>query len=165
MFRLEAFTTTSLRTPQGFTHHCINVHTTLPKTEGTKQEPLFTDHDSISASWALPETSGFSQTQTGAVITTYHGNYAFRAAASLFQPTFRTVLPAPPGWGMLSSEPADRTQGRIDSRQDTTAASGSVLCTDEFIFGRQRWSVLHIITQQRLIVWAGKFRCRTNNWV
>lgn len=38
MFRLDAFMTTRLRTPQGFTHHCTNVHTTPPKTEGTKQE-------------------------------------------------------------------------------------------------------------------------------
>lgn len=35
---LEAFTTTRLRTPQGFTHRCTSVHTTPPKTEGTKQE-------------------------------------------------------------------------------------------------------------------------------
>lgn len=95
MFRPEAFTTTRLRTPQGFTHHCTDVHTTPPKDWGHKagKQPLFTNHDSISASWTLPETSGFSRIQTGAVITTYHGNYAFRAAASVFSQRCRTVPP------------------------------------------------------------------------
>lgn len=136
----------------GFTHHCTDVQTTPPKTEGTKQEsnPCLR----ITTQLVLPEVYQRHQASVGpkqgpslpliTVITLLEQRRAFSADMR--------DRPAPPGRRMLlSSEPADRTRGWIDSRQDTAAASGSVLCTDEFIFRRQRRSALHIITQQRLV--------------
>lgn len=71
--------TTRIHTPL---HQCTH-YTPNDWAYKAGKQALFTDHDSISASCGLQETSGFGQTQTEAVITTYHGNYAFRAAASV----------------------------------------------------------------------------------